>query len=145
MPSLVNTRADLDRGERRKQAIINGRRKAVKEYSPQALIHSRTDFRHLLEHLHDGIHIREELVAEPASRTRVPCIRFVYIILGQTGELNSPSHGADRRTPALTSSQVRVPISVGSARRSSRSSRCQSGTGTLSGEAARLSQASSMS
>ena len=145
MPSLVNARADLNRADGWKQAIVDGIGKSVQQDSSQAPIDSRTDFRHLHEHLHDGIHIREELLAEAASRTRIPCVRLVYIILGQAGELNRPCHGADRRTRALTSSQVCVPISVGSARRSSRSSRCQSGTGTLSGDAARLSQASSMS
>ena len=145
MPSLVNARADLDGADGWKQAIVDGIGKSVQQHSSQALIHSRTDLRRLLEHLHDRIHIRDELLTKAASRTRIPCVRLVYIILGQAGELNRPRHGADRRTRALTSSQVRVPISVGSASRSSRSSRCQSGTGTLSGDAAKLSQASSMS
>ena len=145
MPSLMNARANFDRADGWKQAIVDGIGKSVQQDPPQPLRDRRADFRHLLEHVHDGIHIREEFLAEAASRTRVPDVRFVYIILGQPGELNGPGHGADRRTRALTSSHVCTPISVGSARRSSRSSRCQSDTGTVSGDAARLSHASSMS
>ena len=83
MPSLMNARADFDRADGGKQAIVDGIGKSVQQDPPQALIDRRADFRHLLEHVHDGIHIREELLAEAASRTRVPCVRLVYIILGQ--------------------------------------------------------------
>lgn len=67
MPTLMDAATDLDRGDRRNQAIIDGIGKSVQKRTPQFAIGGRADLRHLLDHLDDGVHVREELIAEPAS------------------------------------------------------------------------------
>jgi hypothetical protein len=90
-------------------------------------------------------HLQQELRPEARARCLVVRVRLHHVVLGQRREANRPAHRRPRRAAAWTSSHVRVGCSPGSARRSSSSSRCQSGTGTSAGEAARLSQMSSTS
>ena len=87
----------------------------------------------------------QKFLTKPAPRGRVPSERVRDIVSRERRELDLPCHCARRRAVFFTSSQLRLATSLGSASRSSSSCRCQSGTGTLSGDAAKLAHASSMS
>ncbi len=143
--ALMHARAHLNGRRRGEQPIVHGIRKLIEEAAPQGAMHDRAGLGMLLDHLQDSLDIREEVLAQPGPRRGIPRVRIRHIVSSECRELDSPDHDPPRRTLRLTSSHVRSPTSLTSASRSSSNSRCQSGTGTLSGDATKLAHASSIS
>ncbi len=134
----------FDDGGREMQAIVDRIRKSIEEDASQIPMRCCADFRIRLDRVKRLLDSGEEIISETLVRTGIPSKRRGHVLLGERGEPNARRHGTDRRASALTSSHVRSATSLGSAKRSSRTWRCQSGTGTASGVLARLSQASSI-
>ena len=141
----MHARAHLNGRRRGEQPIVHGIRKLIEEAAPQGAMHDRAGLGMLLDHLQDSLDIREEVLAQPGPRRGIPRVRIRHIVSSECRELDSPDHDPPRCALRLTSSHVRSPTSLTSASLSSSNSRCQSGTGTLSGDAAKLAHASSIS
>src|SRR5688572_20648399 len=124
------------------QTIVQGVRETSEKQATQITDNYRCGFWHVRNQREASIHRLLELYAQTGTLCFVPPNGTVDVAARSRCELDVTSHNYGRFF-RRTSSQLSVAASFGSSSRRSSSSRCQSGTGTSSGEAVRLSQISS--
>ena len=126
--------------------IVHREGKALKESTPQGAMHDSSSFWHRGDLLQSAIEIEFELCSEAWLPHFIPSKSLRDVCGGIGPELNSGRHYLLRSCSlARTSSQLWLGPGTGSSSRRSSSALCQSGIGTSSGVAARLSQISSTS
>ena len=138
IPAVVQTGSHFD--FRLSHSVIERVRKSLKEQPMDVLVNHRSGFRHCLDQSKHRSEGALEFGSQTFSLGIVPEVRLLYVCARSRRERERTAQGFGFRRRVWTSSQATVACSSGSSSRRSSSAWCQSGTGTLSAEAARLSQ-----
>ena len=126
--------------------IVHREGKSLKESAPQLAMHRSSSFGHGGNLLQSAIEIALKLLSESYLPGLIPSKSLRNVCGGIRPELKAACHYLlSSCSLARTSSQLRLGPGAGLSNRRSNSALCQSGIGTSSGEAARLSQISSTS
>src|SRR5436309_10130876 len=141
MAPIVQNGTDLDEVSR--NAVIDGKGEPVHQGATKRPMYGPASQRHPGDVAERAVEFALELSSEPVSTRFIPRKSLRDIRRGFRGEFQPILHGFLSRSFARTSSHVSLGPGAGLSSRRSSSALCQSGIGTSSGVAARLSQISS--